>query len=185
MEAEDLENPLAMLAAKFVELAATSRLPVLSYFCEIPRAKPDGISRTREERGAVSLVYALLRQLVELLLPRFHSSIDLSEERFLRLDGTLDSWEEAMLLLRDLVGLLIQNTVFCVIDGMHWLDDKSTDNPLRVLVESLRASNKVRLLFTTSGRSACLRGALRDVEVLVMDSFRPKADGFIVDHLLL
>lgn len=164
IEADETENPLTSLAAKFIDLVETNELPVMSYFCEIPRTVDSNI--TREVKGTVSLLYALLRQMVELLLPRLETSLDLSEERFLTLDGTLDTWSEAQDMFRDLMSLA-PGTVYCVVDGLHWLDDKTTDVTLAQLVDCLRGG-RMKVLFTTSGRSGCLLDGLESEKTMVV-----------------
>lgn len=159
LEGDDLENPITMLAARFIEMVVGAHLSVISYFCSILTVAQDGSrSSTPEEQGSVALLYALIRQMIELLLPRFDTSVNMSEERLSQLDGTMRSWKEALALFKDLVCLVGESreTVFCVIDGLHWLDDKSTSESLALLVETLRYNSKLRVLFTTSGRSSCL-----------------------------
>lgn len=165
IEVDDTENPLTSLAAKFIDLVVMNKLPVISYFCEIPQTVDSNV--TREAKGTVSLLYALLRQVVELLLPRLETALDLSEERFLGLDGTLDTWPEALGVFRDLVMSLAPGTVYCVVDGLHWLDDKTTDLALAQLVECLRGGT-LKVLFTTSGRSGCLLECLEPGETFVV-----------------
>lgn len=176
VEVDDTENPLTSLAAKFIDLVGANRLPVISYFCEIPRTADNNV--TRELKGTVSLLYALLRQMVEQLLPRLETSLDLSEERFLSLDGSLDTWAEALEMFRDLVSL-VPGTVYCVIDGFHWLDDKTTDLALAQLVECFRGG-RLKVLFTTSGRSGCLLESLETGETFVVGGMK---SGDMVDGL--
>lgn len=164
VEMDETENPLTKLAAKFIDLVEMHHLPVISYFCDIPRTVPD--KSTREAKGAISLLYALLRQMVDSLLPQFETTIDLSEARFLNLDGSLDTWSEALTVLRDLMDS-VPTIVYCVIDGLHWLDDRTTDLPLTELVECLQ-DGQLKVLFTTSGRSSCLLGSLRTGESMVV-----------------
>ncbi len=104
IEADGFDNPLSMLAAKFIELASASRVPVLSYFCGLQPHEPAGL--TREEHGLLALVSALIRQMVELLLPAFDTDTDLSSSRFRKLDGTVSSWQESVELLRCLAILV-------------------------------------------------------------------------------
>ncbi|ROW06828.1 hypothetical protein VMCG_04097 [Cytospora schulzeri] len=176
IEVDDTENPLTSLAAKFIDLVGANNLRVISYFCEIPRTA--NVHVTREMKGTVSLLYALLRQMVELLLPRLETSVDLSEERFLSLDGSLDTWSEALAMFRDLMSLA-PGTVYCVIDGFHWLDDKTTDSALAQLVECLR-DGRLKVLFTTSGRSGCLLERLEPEEIFVVSEI---GSGDVVDGL--
>lgn len=73
--------------------------------------------------GALALAYALGRQLVEQLPGRFDSSsstsLDLSAARLEMLDGTTQTWDDVL--------TLMPHTVFCVIHGLHWLDDHSAE----------------------------------------------------------
>lgn len=68
IEADDFENPVTMMAAKFVDLADRSRVPVMSYFCQLSRHEQLRPGNTREMQAMTALLYALLRQMVELLL---------------------------------------------------------------------------------------------------------------------
>lgn len=164
LEADDFENPLTSIAAKFVSMVAAHQLEVISYFCEVPRASTD--HNTPEAEGAISLLYALLRQLVEKLPPRLDTAVDLSEARFKKLDGSMNNWTEAIELLGDVLSVL-RGVVFCVIDGLHWLDGEGTDAPLAQLLTALR-HDRLRVFFTTCGRSACLLDYLERDEIFIM-----------------
>lgn len=163
-EVDDLENPLTSMAAKFVDMVAAHQLNVISYFCEIPRSTRG--RDTPEAQGAISLLYALLRQLVEALPPRVETTVDLSESRFAELNGSLETWVEAIELFGDLLSVS-SGLVFCVIDGLHWLDGAGTDEPLAQLLRALR-NDRLRVFFTTCGRSGCLLEHLERDETLVV-----------------
>ncbi|KAL4894972.1 hypothetical protein BDV59DRAFT_174226 [Aspergillus ambiguus] len=167
IEAEEIDNPLSMLAAKIIDMAQRSGVPVISYFCEIRRNEPLRPGNTKEVQATLSLLYALIRQLVELLLPEFDAASDLSESRFDRLDGTLKSWEHAIALLRDLIHLG-PDPVFCVVDGFHWLDDPSSYWHLKALLEVL-LGGKLKVLFTTAGRAACLDDAISCSDIVEVE----------------
>lgn len=104
-----------MLAEKIVTLTEGSGLLMLSYFCRT--VWQDQFNRTVGHIIAIALLYALIRQLVKVLLPQFDTSLDLSEERFESLDGSLDTWNMGLSLLRHLISLL-SRTTFCTIDGL-------------------------------------------------------------------
>ncbi|KAI1144886.1 hypothetical protein F4825DRAFT_475406 [Nemania diffusa] len=160
LDADDSGNPITMLANHVIKLAELAKVPTISYCCELRRGERLRASNgTREAQSSVSLVCALIRQLIELLLPKFEAEVDLSEARFRVLDGCILSWSEMMRIFRDLLPLM-PNTLLCVIDGLHWLDDRSTAACLGELVQALRNTN-LRVLFTTTGRSACLRCQLQ------------------------
>lgn len=169
LQADDLDNSVTLLAATFINMAAQSSLPILSYFCQLRRGEQTRKSETPESQATISLVYALIRQMIELLLPVFETDVDLSQQRFSRLDGSSHSWPEALKLFTELVGLM-PDKVFCVIDGVHWLDDRRNEGLIADLVRTLRESG-FRVLITTSGRSPCLRQAVADEEALALELF--------------
>ncbi|KAI7772941.1 hypothetical protein LA080_012971 [Diaporthe eres] len=180
VEGPDSSNPLTLLASKVIELTDENHLSVISYFCHIRRT--DGIA-SRETQSLVALLYALIRQLIELLPPRFDSDTDLSQGRFSRLSGTLDSWEEALNVFEDVLELVPGPTVFCIIDGLHVLDYRSIQRPLTLLLARLRkGGHKLRVLFTTSGRSYCLGQEIQAHENLTIENFRC---GLAVDAIAL
>ncbi len=167
MEVDDFENPITMLAAKFADLAAGSGVLVLSYFCELSRREKLRPGNTSESQAMIALLYSLLRQMVETVLPRFESAADLSDGRFRSLDGTVATWEKAMSIFGDLVPL-VPDSVLCVVDGFQWLGDRSTDTYLGEFVRALRRE-KLKILFTTTGRSACLRHEIPNPETVAVE----------------
>ena len=179
-EADDLENPVTALGWKFVDILALSRLPVMSYFCELQRNEQLAPGNSPETQAMLRMVYALLRQMVELLLPRFDTSIDLSAGRFLRLSGTVDSWADALSVFRDLLTLIPEST-FCVIDGLDWLDDRSTDMYLTEFLATMRNSSNLKVMFTTTGRSACLHEQVSTTETIQVDMPHPTGADWALD----
>ncbi|KAK3994206.1 phytanoyl-CoA dioxygenase [Cladorrhinum sp. PSN332] len=166
----DLENPVTMLAATVVDMAAQSKVPVLSYFCELRRGERIRSGHTAETQGLMALTLSLIRQMMELLLPVFETDVDLSDERFSELDGSLDSWGKVSSLITDLVPLLpASDKVFCIVDGLHWLDDRDTDKYIVDLVRVLRES-KFKVLLTTTGRAPTLRDVMSRDETLWVDT---------------
>uniref|UniRef100_L7JF66 Uncharacterized protein n=1 Tax=Pyricularia oryzae (strain P131) TaxID=1143193 RepID=L7JF66_PYRO1 len=162
VEARDLANPLTRLAAAFVDLADRSAIPTASYFCELRR---DGRGRlSAEVRGALALAYALIRQMVELLLVEFETAVDMSAGRLARLDGTTGTWQEVVVLMGDLLGLM-PATFFCVVDGLQWLDGRDSERYLADVVGVLRRRG-VKVLYTTTGRSGVLVNALEAGEAV-------------------
>ncbi|MBE3044705.1 hypothetical protein IMZ48_19515 [Candidatus Bathyarchaeota archaeon] len=168
IDAEDFENPLTMLATWVVHLAAKSGFPTLSYFCELRRGESIRQGNSWTTQSLVALVSALLRQMVEWLLPRFDAEIDLSEHRFGILEGTVQSWDVGMTLLEDL-GRLMPAGITCVIDGLHWVDDETTELYLSEFIGVLRRRG-FKILLTTTGRSPCLRDAIPISETLQLET---------------
>ncbi|KAI3321962.1 hypothetical protein HD806DRAFT_502412 [Xylariaceae sp. AK1471] len=169
VNADDFENPITMLANRVIELAEEAGVPVISYCCELRRREPLRAGNTsREAQASVSMAYALVRQMIELLIPRFESRADLSEARFRQLDGTILNWLGVVHILRDILPLM-PDTLLCVIDGFHWLDDQSTVVYLEEFVRAMRGT-KMRVLYTTTGRSSCLSRQLQMHERLGIET---------------
>ncbi|KAF9630312.1 hypothetical protein BFW01_g874 [Lasiodiplodia theobromae] len=165
------ETHSALLATRFASSVRDSKVPTLSYFCQLSRA-PVPEWRTRETVELARLAYALIRQLVEVL----PDGKEFDEERlgdaaFKALDGTLATWGEAMEVLRCLLQEVVEHQplLYIVIDGISLLDDvsrHSTDRPLGELVGLLcgrvegQGGHLVKLLFTTAGESRALNAEL-------------------------
>ncbi|OJJ42805.1 hypothetical protein ASPZODRAFT_155064 [Penicilliopsis zonata CBS 506.65] len=179
VEADDMDNPGTVTAARFVDLADRAGVPVISYFCQLNRRRLRKSVPTREAEGLIALLYSLVRQTVELLLPRFETHVDLSATRFQRLDGSWQSWNEATSVLCDVLRL-IPPSVLCVVDGLHWLDDKSISDQLAGLLEILMGG-RLRLLVTTTGRSACLGKMIPASEALSLDTSRQETRAMVLD----
>ncbi|KAI8627667.1 hypothetical protein F5Y19DRAFT_440740 [Xylariaceae sp. FL1651] len=167
--ADDFENPLTVLANCVIELAEQAHVPVISYCCELRRGERLRAGNvSREAQASVSLVFALIRQMIELLSPKFETVTDLSEARFRLLDGSILNWRGMIQVARDVLQLM-PDTLLCIIDGFHWLDDRGTTGYLEELVQAMRGT-KLRVLFTTTGRSGCLLKQLQVHERLGVET---------------
>jgi hypothetical protein len=165
-EGYELESPMTMLAAKFIDFASTSKVPTISYFCELRRREELIDDNDKETQGFLQMVYGLIRQMIELTLPEMQIDKDLCLSRFSRLDGTADSWEDAMSIFTDIRDLL-PGKVFCVIDGLQWLDNRRTSNFLTQFVDLLREGN-MKVLLATIGESRSLLRVLAKSELLLL-----------------
>ncbi|KAI1383575.1 uncharacterized protein F4822DRAFT_81891 [Hypoxylon trugodes] len=177
IEADDIDNPITMLANKVMDLSEQSNIPVLSYCCEIRRGerlRPG--NDTREAQSCVSLLCALLRQMIELLLPKFDSATDFSSSRLRSIDGSILCWSQMLNLFRDLLALM-PGTILCVIDGFQWLGDRDTEPYLEELIQTIRGS-QLQCLFTTTGRSACLRRELESTETMAIEMTDLRVDSW-------
>lgn len=123
-------NPLSKVAAAIVKSADAASIPVISYFCSLDRRWRLTEGETMEARGLIALVYALIRQLIELLPPGLNVGIDLGSKRLQSFDGTLESWESCITLLGDLLSCT-KPVLYCIIDGIQWLDNRSTARYVR------------------------------------------------------
>ncbi len=171
-------SPTTMIARKYVVTANRAEIPTISYLCDLPRPHtklPKGM--TAEMSGLVSLIYALIRQLIE-VLPSFASyTQDLGASRFAKLDGSAQSYDEAIGILGELLDLS-PPMLFCVIDSFEILDDISTMAPITSFINTLRGhklykgplstgSDRVlKILFTTAGRSRALLTELNENELV-------------------
>ena len=170
--------PTTMVATDYVLSANRAKIPVISYFCELPRRGtqiPSGM--TAEMSGLISLTYAIIRQLIE-LLPAFMSYTEsLGEHRLAKLDGSVDSYDEAITVLGELLDLS-PPMLFCIIDALEVLDDRSTTRHMTAFVNTLRGHKThrsplsegseriLKILFTTVGRSRTLLTDLKDDELV-------------------
>ena len=174
-----VEMPLTTMAAtQWVTSANQANIPAISYFCELPRPRTKlPLGMTAEMSGLISLTYALIRQLKE-LLPSFASyTEDLGVRKFAKLDGSIESYDEAIAVLGELLDLS-PPMLFCVIDAFEALDDRSTTKHMTTLFNTLRGhkiykspvsqlSHRVlKILLTTAERSRNLLTDLRDDELI-------------------
>ncbi|KAH6995839.1 hypothetical protein BKA56DRAFT_472670, partial [Ilyonectria sp. MPI-CAGE-AT-0026] len=175
--ADRVYNCMSLLSASIISCASHSGVPVISYFCELPREhqlRPDS-DESKTRQGLMALVSALLRQMVEHLPPVVETEIDLTEARFRLLDGTSKPkpWDDAMAMFRELATLMPEK-VFCVIDGLNRFDgyyDKSTEPCLAELIQVLRDCN-FKVLWTTSGRSGALTEHISFSEALHLQNYK-------------
>lgn len=185
-DASNLDDPFSLFATRFILLLEQTKLPVISYFCELRRhERLRSGNKSIEQQGLLALGYALLRQMIELLerlLPTFTAAIDLSESRFARLDGSKDTFDDLIHLLTDLT-LLMPSTVYVIIDGMQWLNDRTTNHMAKQLISWLsRNKDKLRVLFTTSGRSEVLLGQLDRGESVFVEEDMLQGYGVVLDR---
>ncbi|KEZ43260.1 hypothetical protein SAPIO_CDS4959 [Scedosporium apiospermum] len=166
----DSRAPIQVPTAWIIDATAQSSRPTISYFCELRRYEVIRPGNTAPSQVLISLVLALLRQMVGLLPHSFTTETDLSKIRFRTLQGTTESWAGSICLFRDLAQLMPPGAV-CVIDGLHWLDDGTTEWYIRDLINVLRESG-LKVLLTTSGRASCLRDVVPPDEVLDAYDFR-------------
>lgn len=170
-----------LLAAAYVESAKKVGIPVVSYFCELTRGEKLREENFREAQELLALTCSLIHQLIHLLPLAIPGEHDFSASRFEQVDGTLGSWEWTLEILKDLLSS-IPNTVYCIINGFQWLDDKILDGPLKHLLQILRgdgmhAGQNLKVLITTQGRSRYLEKELAITELLCADQVGPPYRG--------
>lgn len=182
ISSHDQANPMSMIAAKLLNTVAKVRLSsgetlyFVSYFCRIRRQESlrEG-NPTKQAQETVALAYAILAQLLEIIRRVSASSpglklgdgLGISPEDILVLDGSMNTWEQAMELLEKATKAIPAGTL-CVIDALHSLSLRETEKQLQQLAVILRSS-QMKVLFTTSGRCTALtkevaRGEIKTVE---------------------
>ena len=152
--ATDSANKVTTLVASFVEQVHKVGTPIISYFCKHSENGP--------KKATVAMLYALIRQTVELLPPESRATNDMSKERFQDLDGEANTWDAALALFHDLVGFFdsLNSIAFCVLEGLHWLDSKSTESLLQQLLKVFEGTS-FKVLFATTGKSTVLLNTIR------------------------
>jgi hypothetical protein len=160
---------LTTMNARLIGFAESSKIPVISYFCELSRDDPDTENVTLEMKQLITLLYALIRQALELLEIQFASSADFSASRYSSLNyGT---WKEALHLFAELAELT-PPLLFVVIDGFEWTDDSSTESCTTELLSVLRCEN-FKVLISSRQQSRSLLGALEPEETWLLGSVAP------------
>ncbi|KAK7424338.1 hypothetical protein QQX98_000606 [Neonectria punicea] len=159
-------NLLRQSVSAYAVHSQEAGVPVVTYFCQLPHDEPPE-HRSRESIELSALLYAMIRQVVN-LLPVDTTNIPLDMEMFSTLDGTLRTWQEALTLFEQLVRCVELPLLLFVIDGINVLEDQfehSTDEQLESLVRCLaRMTNMgavgedriVKVLFATMGLSETL-----------------------------
>ncbi|KAH8900655.1 hypothetical protein GQ53DRAFT_801186 [Thozetella sp. PMI_491] len=168
----DGQNPLTRIGIKLVRLASQAGVPVISYFCQLGRPGPIAEHRVSvEAAGLTAVLYAIIFQILSLLPMTLRQDvIDLSKQRFSRLDGTETSYETAFKILDDLTRY-VAPPVFCIVDGLQWLENDTTQVHLQRLVRILRGS-PLRVLFISAGTPRSLRDIFTRDETLVEENLK-------------
>ena len=118
------------LAAAVATKALEVGMPLLCFFCDCTSATEDveaGGFLSPEDRdniyesAVINLVYSLIRQTINLLPNRFETNVKFSKSGFAKLDGGLETWQDAIKILEKLMKLAPQGMV-AVIDGLEQLD---------------------------------------------------------------
>lgn len=169
---------MSRIAAGIVSSTIASHIPVCYFFCDVVEHEGHASGMSREEACLMALLYALVRQLIELLPPQLETPIDLTPSRFAPLNGTVTSLAPALSVLVDLLSLT-PPLLLLIIDGLDWLDDSPATASLRDILDALRRherwtqshpqpeSRVFKALFTTAGLSHVLANKLRDQEMVV------------------
>ncbi|KAJ3576263.1 hypothetical protein NPX13_g3754 [Xylaria arbuscula] len=145
-------------ALAVVSAAWQAETPLISHFCQRPQPRQvrSGMSIVRV--GLVGLVYSLIHQLLQFNAEG--ETLPFSEEQIAALDGSNDSWETGLEVLR----ILLEHTpvlMYCVIDGLNDLEWGDGGRGCRQVLEVLFARQRktgtvFNILLTTAGQSLIL-----------------------------
>jgi hypothetical protein len=148
----------SMIAASVIKSAINISIPVVHIFCDWPRKN--------EEKVVVNSLYSMIRQLVDILPPNVETSSDFSAARFGNLDGSFQTWDEALSICAELF-IKAPSPLLVIIDGIEHVGlgtiRKNIESLLSVLnvhisrVSEHNKSPKIfKVLFTTAGNCASL-----------------------------
>ncbi|KAI9163967.1 hypothetical protein HJFPF1_05602 [Paramyrothecium foliicola] len=172
-------NLLQQSAWAYATLARQAGVPVISYFCSLHGVEPTD-TRTRESVQLTGLLYAMIRQLVDLAPDDLASqNTNVTWSRFANLDGTTHTLQDAIYLLEQLLQCTQLPMLLFVIDGLNVLENDSqgsTDEALDELVRCLNGLSApgavgseriMKMLFTTSGISDVLYKQLAEEDIII------------------
>ena len=168
---ESYPSSTSAIAAKIVNTALDVKIPLLCFFCNIPEEDEELMNDeddtpSKDAAAVIDLLYSLIRQAIELLPRQISTKSNLTKPRFALLDGTLDTFDEALNILADLL-LLVPSTLLIIIDGIEQLDDTDVDENITDILELLQGTTVqdvsgsekvVKVLYTTAGPCGALDG---------------------------
>jgi hypothetical protein len=148
----------SMIAASVIKSANNISIPVVHIFCDWPGK--------HEEKVVVNILYSIICQLVDILPLKVESFSDFSSARFGNLDGSFQTWDEALSICAELF-LEVPSPLLVVIDGIEHVSLGTTRKNIESLLGVLNAhvsrlskqgksSNIFKVLFTTAGNCAAL-----------------------------
>ena len=153
-----IPSDLSLTSAYVVSMINSVKLPLVAHRC-------------RQEDSAtgslITMVYSLILQLVWLVPEQFSTEKDFTSSRFAKLDNSLSSLPDALLLLEDLLTIAPRLLTF-VVDGILICEDDRDDEDgtgifLNFFIEILKQSKNTRflkVLLTTNGLCHRLWGSL-------------------------
>ena len=159
---EPYPSSTSTIAGKVVSVALALKLPVLCFFCDLENYQEDKDDDYTGPAAVIDLVYSLIRQTIDLLPAQVTTKCDLSKSRFAKLDGSLDSFDKALHILRNLLPLA-PSKMLVVVDGIEQLDDTDVKSHINDVLEELQENmiqtlkgkkkdkRMLKILYTTAG----------------------------------
>lgn len=173
---------LRQSAAAYSSLALDAGVPVISYFCELSHDDPPP-GRTRETMELTALLYAMVRQVINISpATSVGTTPTVTEAKLSALDRTLRTWKDAISLFEELVTSVQLPLLLFTIYGLNILEDaveRTTTGPLEDLVgcldrlaraDSAGEGTVVKILFTSSGLSEALFHFVDEESIIACDS---------------
>jgi hypothetical protein len=161
------------IAASVANAASRATIPVV-WFHYWPLASDGSFEGfEQEERALISVLYTLIRQVID-LSPNSLDLSDLSVEKLQSLDGTLETWDEGLRILSSALALG-PPLLLLILDGLEHIDDTECgEGYLEGLLSLLRrasqnsdkdgSGNALKLLFTTTRDCSALNTVMDDDE---------------------
>lgn len=171
-EEEEYPSTTTGITSTVLSMALRSKIPVLVIFCDIHGDRDvDGgeepLSREDweaiEAAALVNLAYSMIRQIIALLPDRLESKRSLTKAGFHELDGSLETWDTGIRILKTLLKLA-PRTMLVGIDGLDQFGSEwheYIDDILDLFSEFLdkdryKKTKSYKILFTTSRRCEVL-----------------------------
>ncbi|KAB5582348.1 hypothetical protein GE09DRAFT_264312 [Coniochaeta sp. 2T2.1] len=144
VEATALRSIISSTAFGISQMLTDAGIPCISFF-----------PKRRSRRGLSSLLYSIITQLIKMAPDDFEADVSFEEEDFAKLDGTVESAERALEMIRELL-TVAPTKVFFVIDRIELCELRESRRYVRLLIEILREQARktvVKGLFTTAGET--------------------------------
>ena len=160
---EQYPSSASAIAAKVISVALKLQIPTVFFFCNVAdQSNYPKEYDMRFESTFVDCVYSPIRQLISVLAPYVEGTRGLEKARFVELDGSFESLDTAIELLKELL-MIVPRTLIVVIDGLDRIAKRGFDKGLTrflmlletVLVEEsmsrVRKHMVLKILFTSAG----------------------------------
>jgi len=163
---------LSAAALRLCSISKDAGLPCVSFVCKMSYRFASTTQLSTREAGLVAMLYSIIVQLAYLLPTEFPASDELEEckGKFRSLDGTMDSVEAALDIVRALL-VHAPPSLIWVLDGFQLVEGPTTRGYLAALVDILRDQEQQggllsKVCFTTDGNSSVLMRALSASETI-------------------
>lgn len=174
-------------ASVYKSLAEEAGVPVIAYFCDLSNEDPPA-NRSRETMELSALLYAMMRQVINLLpAQNADAAVPFVEAKVSALDGTLRTWKDALILFEDLVHAVRLPLLLFVIHGINVLEQDAEGTTTKALEDIVRCLARltdpspdfreeemvIKVLFTTYGVSEPLCNLLDHESMITCDVSSP------------